>query len=142
MESTKIIATGVFSILHPGHIKYLEKAKELGDELVVIVARDKTVENRKQPLIEEEQRKQVVQALEVVDKAILGDKRDNLKPIEKEKPDIIALGSDQEIDEKKLRKELEERNLDVEVVRIKEYYDEGLHSSGEIIRKIKKQSIG
>jgi FAD synthetase len=39
----RILATGTFDILHPGHLRYLSEAKELGDELYVIVARDSMV---------------------------------------------------------------------------------------------------
>ncbi|WP_290898688.1 adenylyltransferase/cytidyltransferase family protein, partial [Ferroglobus sp.] len=37
----KVVATGTFDIIHPGHIRFLEEAKKLGDYLVVIVAREK-----------------------------------------------------------------------------------------------------
>ena len=46
----KVMATGTFDILHPGHVLFLEKAKELGGEdavLAVVIAKDSTVEKRK-----------------------------------------------------------------------------------------------
>lgn len=43
----RVMATGVFDLIHPGHISYLEQAKALGDELIVIVACDKTVRSKK-----------------------------------------------------------------------------------------------
>ena len=56
----KVMASGTFDIIHPGHGLYLEKAKELGGEnaeLVVVVAKDSTVKKRKRiPIINENQR--------------------------------------------------------------------------------------
>ncbi|HIE34329.1 MAG TPA: FAD synthase [Candidatus Altiarchaeales archaeon] len=130
----RVVATGVFNILHPGHILYLGEAKKLGDELYVIVARDKTVKNKKRNrLIPEEQRLQVIKALKVVDQAILGDEKDMFKPILKIGPDIIAIGRDQEFDEDKLRGELKRRGLETEIVRIQKYLNSEFCSSRRII---------
>jgi len=46
-KKIRVVTGGVFDILHVGHIHFLKQAKELGDELIVIVAHDKTVEERK-----------------------------------------------------------------------------------------------
>ncbi|RLI91324.1 MAG: FAD synthase [Candidatus Altiarchaeales archaeon] len=118
----KVVATGVFNILHPGHILYLREAKKLGDRLYVIVARDENVKGKKNYMIlPEMQRLNVIKSLKMVDEAILGDKEDILKPILRIKPDIIALGKDQEFDETKLENELKRRGLSVEVIRINSY---------------------
>jgi len=118
----KVVATGVFNILHPGHILYLREAKKLGDRLYVIVARDENVKGKKNYMIlPERQRLNVIKSLKMVDEAILGDKEDILKPILRIKPDIIALGKDQEFDETKLENELKRRGLSVEVIRINSY---------------------
>ncbi len=70
----KIVATGTFSIIHPGHLLFLEEARKLADELIVIVARDRNIKKRKNDIvIPEKQRLRVVKALKVVDRAILGD---------------------------------------------------------------------
>ena len=57
----RVMATGTFDLLHPGHVLFLEKAKELGGEdavLIVVIAKDTTVERRKRvPIIPEEQMK-------------------------------------------------------------------------------------
>jgi len=122
----KVVATGVFNILHPGHILYLREAKKLGDRLYVIVARDENVKGKKNYMIlPERQRLNVIKSLKMVDEAILGDKEDILKPILRIKPDIIALGKDQEFDETKLENELKRRGLSVEVIRINSY--DGCH---------------
>lgn len=132
-----VVATGVFEILHPGHIKFLTEAKKLGDRLIVIVARDKYIKKvKKNVVIPEEQRLYVIKSLRVVDEAILGDENDIFKPIEKIKPDIIALGKNQAIDEKMLVEELKKRNLNVKVIRIKDFYNAYLNSTTKIKEKI------
>ncbi len=136
---TTVVATGTFTILHPGHLKYLEEAKKLGNRLVVIVARDSVVEKRKQScVIPESQRLEIIRALRVVDEAILGDKADFLNPIRKINPDIIAIGKDQDFDEKNLQETLRKNNLPAKVVRIPTYWDSGVHSSRHIISRIRE----
>ena len=79
----KVMATGTFDILHPGHVLFLEKAKELGGEdavLAVVIAKDSTVEKRKRiPIIPEDQRVQMVKSLKPVDEAYLGYEGDMFK---------------------------------------------------------------
>lgn len=139
------MATGTFDIIHPGHGFYLKKAKELGgknSKLVVIVARDSTVKARKRkPVINEKQRLEVVKMLKPVDEAYLGCEGDIFKTVEKIKPDIIALGPDQDFDEKELQKELKKRNIDCKIVRIKEYKKSPLDSTCKIIKKIKQMKF-
>ncbi|HEX7515581.1 MAG TPA: adenylyltransferase/cytidyltransferase family protein, partial [archaeon] len=95
----RVLATGTFDILHPGHILYLKKARELGDELFVIVSRDSMIKHKPKPILPEQQRLQVIKALEMVDFAELGSERDIFEPLTLIKPDIVALGFDQYFDE-------------------------------------------
>ena len=132
----RVVATGTFDIIHPGHIRFLEEAKKLGDELIVIVAREKNVRHKPKPIIPEEQRRRVVEALKPVDKAILGDEHDMFKPIMELKPDIIVLGYDQHFDEKKLEEELRKRGLKTKIVRIKVKEECEYCSSTKIIKRI------
>ncbi len=132
----RVVATGTFDIIHPGHIRFLEEAKKLGDELIVIVAREKNVRHKPKPIIPEEQRRRVVEALKPVDRAILGDEHDMFKPIIELKPDIIVLGYDQHFDEKKLEEELRKRGLNTKVVRIKVKEECEFCSSTRIIKRI------
>lgn len=132
----KVVATGTFDIIHPGHIRYLEEAKKLGDYLIVIVAREKNVRHKPKPVIPEEQRLRVVRALKPVDEAILGDDEDMFRPIERIRPDVIALGHDQHFDEEWLRSELRKRGIEVEVVRIEAKEECGLCSSARIVERI------
>ena len=94
----KVLAGGTFNLVHPGHILFLEKARKLGDYLVVVVANDKTVLRRKGLLLmKAEARKRILESLDMVDKAVIGDEKDFMKVVRKERPDIIALGYDQEL---------------------------------------------
>jgi FAD synthetase len=135
----KIATFGVFDIIHPGHVKFLEKCKSLikGSELIVVLARDSTViqEKRRKPVMSEEQRKYILQSLKPVDKVVLGNEGpDKLKIVEKIKPDIIVLGYDQSWNEKNLKSELEKKGLKTQVLRLKKQED---ISSTSIKNKIK-----
>jgi FAD synthetase len=133
----RVLATGTFDILHPGHLLYLEEAKKLGDELFVIVARDATVKKYKRsPIIPEEQRLRMVAALKVVDKAMLGSEWDMYEPLYSIRPDIIALGYDQGFNEEALEKELRERGFHSKVIRIRERNSNAFCKAGAIINRI------
>jgi FAD synthetase len=133
---TRVLATGTFDILHPGHLLYLGRSKELGDELVVIVARDVNVKHKPKPIVPEDQRLKMVQALKVVDLAILGDEKDILQPIVQLKPDIITLGFDQHFNPAILEAELARRNLTSKVVRVIAQDPCELCSSRKILAKV------
>jgi len=140
-----VMATGTFDIIHPGHLYYLEEAKKLGGEnakLVVVVARDTTVRAKKRiPIVDEQQRLEVVRVLKPVDEAYLGSTTDMFKVVERIKPDIIAIGPDQNFDLNWLEEELEARNLDARIMKINEYKKLPLNSSCKIIKKIKKMEF-
>lgn len=131
------MAFGTFDLLHVGHLKYLQEAKKLGNELVVVVACDSRVKELKgrDAVVVEDQRKHMIEALKPVDKAVVGEKKDMLAIVEKEKPDIIALGPDQYHSEDEIKGGLKARGLDVKVVRIREYVDGA--KTRKLIEKIK-----
>lgn len=131
----RVVATGTFDILHPGHLYYLEESRRLGDELFVIVARDANVKHKPRPILPEDQRLRMVRALKPVDHALLGDLHDMFRPIAEIRPEIITLGFNQHFDEEHLRQRLRERGLDAEVVRIPGYPG-SLASSSKIIERI------
>ncbi|MCK4613943.1 MAG: adenylyltransferase/cytidyltransferase family protein [Thermoplasmata archaeon] len=133
----RVMATGVFDILHLGHLHFLEEARKLGDELVVVVATDKTAERGKHlPIITQEMRVELVGALEVVDKVYLGHEGDPFRIVEELRPDIIALGFDQFHDEVRIKAELRKRGLDhIKVVRLPKF-DHDLNGTRKIIKKI------
>lgn len=137
-----VLASGTFDLLHLGHIRYLEEAKKAGGknvELIVIVARDSTVEKRKgtKPIMPEDQRRALVEALKVVDEAVLGYKDFDIgKVIEMIKPDVIAVGHDQEGVERMIRGYVREKELNIKIVKISKFGEDELSSSSEIKRKI------
>jgi len=132
----KVMATGVFDLLHLGHLYFLQEAKKLGDELVVVVATDKTARNLKHiPVTPQDMRVEMVAALKLVDKAVLGYEDDRYRIVRELKPDIIALGYDQKHDEEQIKKDLKEMGVDVKVVRLKPLeYD--LDGTRKVIRKV------
>ena len=137
-----VLASGVFDLLHLGHVRFLEEAKRAGGrnaELVVIVARDSNVEKRKRekPVMPENQRCALVASLRVVDSAILGFQKFNIgRVIDKIKPDVIAVGYDQEGVERAVRKYVEEKKLNVKIVRIGKFGEDELNSSSKIKQRI------
>ncbi|ELZ12647.1 cytidyltransferase-related domain-containing protein [Halovivax asiaticus JCM 14624] len=137
-DRTLVVAQGTFDILHPGHAHYLRDAASMGDELVVIVARRSNVDHKAQPICPATQRRDIVDALEPVDRAILGHESDIFVPIEELDPDVIALGHDQHHDEDALADELAGRNIECDVRRASgaEPADDELYSSRQIVERI------
>ena len=133
---TTVVATGTFDLLHPGHVLYLEMSKILGDELVVIVARDVNVRHKPKPVLPEEQRQRMIQSLKAVDRAILGEESDIFRTIEQLNPDIITLGFDQHFDIGHLETELSRRGLHPRIVRIEAHETCDLCSSRRIVTRI------
>ena len=136
---TRVLAVGVFDLLHAGHLHYMEQAKSLGDYLVVVVAPDDTVRKRKhEPVTGQELRRRMVEGLKPVDEAVIGNPPDvpifDILP--EVKPDIIALGYDQEHAEERIRASLDERGLGhIKVVRVEGLFDD-LDGTRKIIARI------
>ena len=135
----RVVATGTFDLLHPGHLYYLEESRLLGDELYVIVARDANVRHKPKPVIPEDQRLKMVAALKQVDYAVLGDLHDMFQPIREIKPAIITIGFNQHFAEEKIKGDLLTRGIISEVVRVGQYPGDSCSSTSRIIRKILKQ---
>ncbi len=132
----RVMATGVFDLLHVGHLHYLNEAKKLGNELVVVVATDSTVRRRKhEPVTPEGMRLEIVRSLKSVDKAYLGGEGDMFAIVKEIRPDVIALGYDQEFDERALEAELRKRGIEAKVVRLSRFEDD-LDGTRKIIQKI------
>jgi FAD synthetase len=122
------MAFGTFDHLHLGHEYFLKKAKELGDQLIVVVARDSTVLKVKKhkPHQSEIVRKSALEKLGIVDKVILGNAgEDKYLSIREEKPDIIALGYDQKFFIENLKNEF---NF-IKIIRIEPYEPDTYKSS-------------
>lgn len=136
----RVMASGVFDILHTGHISYLEQAKALGDELYVVVASDNTVrKNKHEPITPERMRVRIVSALKPVDVAMIGnDSGDMFAILDEIRPDVIVLGFDQKFDENILSEELKKRGFDIAVKRA-DQSGEDLEATRAIIKKIRER---
>lgn len=136
----RVMASGVFDILHTGHISYLEQAKALGDELYVVVASDNTVrKNKHEPITPERMRVRIVSALKPVDVAMIGnDSGDMFTILDEVRPDVIVLGFDQKFDENTLSEELKKRGFDIAVKRA-DQSGEDLEATRAIIKKIRER---
>jgi len=143
MSKAKIVlATGAFDLLHYGHYRFLEEAKKSGgknSKLIVIIARDKTIKKRKgkQPILPEDQRRALVEALKPVDQAILGYEEMNVEAvIRKIKPDIIAVGYDQDNMRRIVEEILRKGKSRVKIVQIGRFGSADLNSSSKIKRRV------
>ena len=135
----RVMAVGVFDLLHAGHLHYLEQAKALGDHLTVIIAHDDTVRMRKhEPVTSQDLRRRMVSGLKPVDHAMVGNPPtvpmyDILPLVE---PDVIAIGYDQEHAESAIRAGLDERGFnEIQLIRV-EGLTEDLDGTRKIIDKI------
>ncbi len=139
----RVMAVGVFDLLHAGHLHYMEQAKSLGDHLTVVVAHDDTVRMRKhEPVTGQELRRRMVNGLKPVDDAIIGNPPDvpifDILPVVQ--PDIIALGYDQEHAEDRIRTQLDELGFTkIEVTRVEGLSDD-LDGTRKIIARILQMS--
>jgi FAD synthetase len=136
---TRAVAQGTFDILHPGHYHYLSDAASRADELHVIVARRSNVTHKQRPVLPDRQRRDMVEALDVVDEARLGHPEDIFVPVREIDPDVIVLGYDQHHDPETLRRALAERGLDARVERAsarEPRYEGELLSTGAIVDRI------
>ena len=135
----KVMAVGVFDLLHAGHLHYLEQAKSLGDHLTVVVAHDDTVRIRKhEPVTNHDLRRRMVEGLKPVDEAIIGNSPDvsifEILPLIN--PDVIALGYDQEHAEDSIKQKLIELGYqNIKVTRVEGLTDD-LDGTRKIIARI------
>lgn len=130
-ERKIVMAFGTFDYLHAGHEFYLKNAKALGDELIVIIARDKTVRQIKgeDPLNNERKRLKAVRELGIANRVVLGNHKDKHKVLRKYRPNVIALGYDQFVFTQKLKKTLIDLQLNAEIERIDAHFPQVYKSS-------------
>lgn len=97
-EGKKIVFTnGCFDIVHLGHIDYLEKARNLGDKLILGLNTDASVKRLKgetRPVVNEYARSRMMAAFEFIDAVILFDEPTPLEVIQEIQPDILVKGDD------------------------------------------------
>lgn len=126
-KAKRVVCAGTFDYLHPGHIDFLKQAKSLGDELIVIVARDENVEKIKGIKPEHEDfRKLNLEKTGIPDKVVLGNLGQYpLSILNELLPDIVALGYDQRVSEDDIKAMLP----DCKVVRLKPFHPDLFKSS-------------
>ena len=135
----RVMAVGVFDLLHAGQLHYVEQAKRLGDKLVVVVAHDDTVRNQKhEPITTHDLRCRMVAGLKPVDRAVVGNPPTSpiFDILDDIKPDIIALGYDQKHSVDAIREGLDaHEHSDIKVVRVEGLSDD-LDGTRKIIARI------
>jgi rfaE bifunctional protein nucleotidyltransferase chain/domain len=93
-----VFTNGVFDLLHPGHVEYLEQARELGDYLLVAINTDRSVralqKGSGRPVAEERARARVVAGLAAVDRVVLFDEPTPRALIEALRPEVLVKGGD------------------------------------------------
>jgi len=126
-----VMVFGTFDYLHAGHENLFTQAKELGTEVVAIVARDKTVRTIKGSDSDhnEKERFENLKETDWVNKVVLGDAKDKMKAIKLYRPDIIALGYDQFAFTYHINKLLLDLNLNAKIIRLKPYRPDMYKSS-------------
>lgn len=103
MDGAKTVFTnGCFDLLHPGHLRLLERAKGLGDRLVVGINGDESVraiKGRPRPYIDAEGRKAMLLGLRCVDQVVIYEELTPERVIEELRPDVLVKGGDWPVDE-------------------------------------------
>ena len=128
----RALVGGTFDIIHPGHLFFLKKARELADELIVVIATDATVQRLKgtPPHHSQDERRAQVEALPMVNRAVVGSEGSWLATVEQIKPQIIIFGYDQNFSE--LESKLCSRYPDIKIAHIGEKLSG--HSSSSLRR--------
>ena len=92
-----VFTNGVYDLLHPGHVRYLQAARALGDALVVGVNSDRSVRTNKgpsRPINPEAERAEVIAAMDCVDAAVIFDEDTPHEIISRLQPDVLVKGAD------------------------------------------------
>jgi len=92
-----VFTNGVFDLLHPGHVRYLQAARRLGDALILGVNSDRSVRANKgpeRPINPEHERAEVLGALACVDLAVIFDEDTPYALISQLQPDVLVQGAD------------------------------------------------
>ena len=92
-----VFTNGVFDLLHPGHIRYLQDARQLGDALIIGLNSDRSVGANKgpeRPVTPEAERAEILSALECVDGVAIFDDETPAEIIRRIQPDVLVKGAD------------------------------------------------
>ncbi|MFQ5801742.1 MAG: D-glycero-beta-D-manno-heptose 1-phosphate adenylyltransferase [Candidatus Methylomirabilales bacterium] len=130
-----VFTNGCFDLLHRGHVRYLDRAKSLGDVLIVAINSDASVRALKgpdRPVMSDEERAELVTALAAVDYVFVFDELDPEKVIRALEPDVLVKGGDWPLDQVVGREIVERRGGRVFALP----YVEGA-SSSQLLRRIR-----
>lgn len=125
--SKKVMAFGTFDLFHPWHVYYLSQAERLGDELIIVIARDTRVQKLKWRRSHDDENSRLSNVSYAFRDAhvILGDETNILTPLSVHQPDVLAFWYDQKIPEEQIR----EHFPTIEIVRIGGYETDKWKSS-------------
>jgi FAD synthetase len=106
LRAKRVMGFGTFDGLHPGHVSALKQLRELGNDVFVVVARDKNVKKIKgfTPHLDERKRLEAIWGTGLVDHALLGDEKHFYQCLIDHRPDVLGLGYDQRADLEHLAK--------------------------------------
>jgi D-glycero-beta-D-manno-heptose 1-phosphate adenylyltransferase len=133
---TVVLANGCFDLLHVGHIRYLQAAKALGGRLIVAINSDASARRLKgegRPLMPEQERAEIIAALEAVDAVVVFSEPDVRSLVREIRPDVQAKGTDYTAGSVPEGEVVRECGGRVEIVG-----DPKDHSSSEMLRAMKK----
>ncbi len=137
---TVVLANGCFDVLHAGHVRYLEAARNEGDFLVVAINSDSSVRRLKargRPILAQSDRAELVAALKAVDFVVIFDEAD-VRPLLRElHPDVHAKGTDYTLESVPERDESERLGIRIAIVG-----DEKRHSTRNLIEQIRHPENG
>lgn len=137
-EGTVVFTNGVFDLLHPGHVRYLQDARALGDALIVGLNSDRSVGANKgpeRPITPENERAEILLALECVDAVAIFDDDTPAEIIKRVQPDVLVKGADWGPDNIVGRDTVEARGGRVVRMPLLEGY-----STTELLRRVRKNT--
>ena len=132
---TIVFTNGVFDLLHPGHVRYLQSARALGEALIVGLNGDASVRRNKgpgRPINDERERAEVLAGLEAVDAVVLFDDDTPAEIIRRLQPDILVKGADWAADQIVGRDTVESRGGRVVRVTVEQGY-----STSSLVQKVR-----
>jgi rfaE bifunctional protein nucleotidyltransferase chain/domain len=135
-NKTVVFTNGVFDLLHPGHVRYLEMARSLGDALILGLNADASVRRNKgpaRPITPERERAELVAALSSVDAVVIFDEDTPAEIVNALQPDILVKGADWPADQIVGRDTVEARGGRVVLVPV----EQG-HSTTSIVERVRR----